>query len=271
MLSPSHSAVSSPNVEGQCTLCDRSLPLLTSRSPADTAYQEALQRYEENLNSRELESIKRPKSLQDVLDKADELIRKHEGSKAVKFYDKLGQVREKLRPLDVLLEGTCKSIPFHGGEPIWAAVRFVFNLVQDSQNAFEAVFDFFTEIGHQVPIIQTLTDTFRDSPMVMNAAQRLFAALIEFWSHAVKSYRGIGYHLFKATFSLKPRFEKLKGELETQFTTLKDAATAQHMQNSEQNLNSQKGVLEGRSCACYKATSLADKSRPERCFHIQLA
>jgi hypothetical protein len=250
------------NFEG--TLPDRSLPMLASRSPADTAYQEALQRYEENLNSRELESIKRPTSLEGVLSEAEKLIRKHEGSKVVKFCDKLGQVREKLRPLDALLQGACKSVPFRGGEPIWGAVQFVFNLVEDSQSAFEAVFDFFTEIGHRVPIIQTLTDTFCDSPMVTNAAQRLFAALIEFWSHAVKSYRGIGYHLLKATFSLKPRFEKLKGELDAQFTTLKDVAAAQHMQNSERNLISQKVTMEGRSRACYKEMALADKFRPER-------
>jgi hypothetical protein len=119
--------------------------MLASRSPADTAYQEALQRYEENLNSRELESVKRPTSLEDVLGEVEKLIRKHEGSKVVKFCDKLGQVREKLNPLDALLQGACKSVPFRGGEPIWGAVQFVFNLVEDSQSAFEAVFDFFRD------------------------------------------------------------------------------------------------------------------------------
>lgn len=245
-------------------LPDSSLLLPVPTSPAATAYQEALQIYEENLNSRELESIKRPTSLEELLSHADELIRKHQGSKAVKFYTQLGRVRKKLRPLDVLLEGTCKSLPFQAREPIWAAIRFIFDLVDNSQAAFETVFNFVTEIEHRMPVIQTLTDTFRDTPMVMNAAQRLFAALIEFWSHVVKSYRGPGYHILKASFSLKPRFEKLQEALDVQFTSLRDAATAQHIQNSEQNINAQKGRLEGNSCVYREAMALADKSRPER-------
>ena len=168
-----------------------------------------------------------------------------------------------MSPLDVLFEGVCKSVPLNGGEAILGAIHFVFKLVQNSESAFEAVLEFFVQIGERIPIIKTLNDTFRDSAIVANAAQRLFAALIEFWSHAVKSYRGLGYHLFKATFSLKPRFEKLKKELDDQFVYLKDAATAQHYQNSEQILRSQRVFLKGMPWTCCREASLTDEYRPK--------
>ena len=194
--------------------------------------------------------------------KANELIQKHNSSRGVRFYNDLGRIRDRLAPLDILFEGVCKLIPFNGGSAIWSAINYVFNLLKNSKDTLEAALDFFVQIGKQIPIIQTLQNTFRGSAIVIDAIRRLFAALIEFWSHAVKSYGGIGYHLLKATFSLKPRFEKLKRELDDQFVHLKDAATAQNYQNSEENLRFHSEHLRGIPYTFYERTTLTDECRP---------
>ena len=204
-------------------------------SPADVAFQQALHKFEETLNSDEFEDIQRPTSLDDLLDTARQIVEKHEQTKnrkLIKFYRRLSTVREGLRPFDQLLEGICGIAP-QGGKALWGVVSFVFRLIEDRQSSFETAFDFVFEIAQRIPVVQSLEKTFGDSALVKPYVENLFVVLVSFWVQAIKTYRKPGYLPFKATFSLKSRFEQLKKDLSIQTSLLNAATSAQHYEDSD--------------------------------------
>lgn len=217
-------------------------------SEAEAAYQKALRGFEENLNSKQMKEIQRPTSLDELCGLAGEISRKHERKedrKTMRIYEKLNSARDRMRPFDILLEGLCDSAPA-GGKFIWGAVRFTFQLVEDNHATFEAVLDFFTGIGDKLSIIQTELASFRESVLVSSIAEKIFAALLDFWMQAIKTYRTMHFGLLNPTrIPLKLKFERLQKELDGQIALMKDAAHAQHHHNFEQFSSGLQNHLQG--------------------------
>lgn len=205
-------------------------------SEAEDAYQNALRRFEENLDSKQMKDIQQPTSLDDLCKIADQISKKHENNQdrtTMRVYEKLGDARENMRPFDKLLEGLCETSPA-GGKLIWGAVRFTFQLVEDNRDTFEAVLGFFTGIGHKLSVIRTELESFKESELVTSTAQKIFAALLEFWVQAIKTYRTMHFGFRNPTKTpLKRKFEILQKDLDGQIAGMKDAANAQHHQNFE--------------------------------------
>lgn len=197
-------------------------------SCADKAYREALKSFEEYLDNRKFQEIQRPSPLDDLCRLATETHGKYEADrKTIGFTERVSKVREALRPFDNLLLGVCKLAP-KGGKLIWGTIQFTFQQAENTHAIFDPMFDFFEGIAVELAIIQTEINTFPDSRLVSTIAQEVFAVLLEFWIHAVKTYRTLWFGTFK-TYSIRTRFAKLQASLHAKLLRLKHAAQAQPM------------------------------------------
>ncbi|KAL2373766.1 WD domain-containing protein, variant [Blastomyces gilchristii SLH14081] len=208
---------------------------------AEQAYREALKTFEENLNSQQLRDVQRPTSLTELCKTAASINAKHASNddrKTIRFTQRVSKVLGVLQPFDGILSSVAGAEPFGGANLIWSSIRFTFQLVEDAQSIFDSVFGFFEDIALELEIIQKEINTFKDSQLVSSVGQQVFAALLDFWVYAVKTYRNLRFGSFSIkSYSIKSKFEQLQSKLQEQTVLLKSAAQAQHHENSSQFWN----------------------------------
>ncbi|PGH15219.1 hypothetical protein AJ79_02584 [Helicocarpus griseus UAMH5409] len=204
---------------------------------ADQAYREALKTFEENLNSQQLRDVQRPTSLAELCQIATAINAKHaaqQDRKTIRFTQRVSKVLNVLQPFEGILNSVLSAAPMGSGNLIWSSIRFTFQLVEDAQTIFENVFGFFEDISLELEIIQKEINTFKDSRLVATVAQQVFASLLDFWVYVVKTYRNLRFgSLSIKSYSIKSKFENLQGKLQQQTDLLKNAAQAQHHENSK--------------------------------------
>ena len=98
---------------------------MATPSPAESAFQQALKTYKEQLTEKELARIEIPTSLDDLA-KAGKTLGSG-NQKALRLLEAFEAARVHLAPLQGLLQGVCKLSP-KGGDLIWASVNFVFDV-----------------------------------------------------------------------------------------------------------------------------------------------
>ena len=80
-----------------------------------------------------------------------------------------------------------------------------------------------------MPQFEVLASSFEESPMVIDAAEALYVAIIKFWVAAVKYYRKRRLWLMPLYNNYSVLYEGLVSELDKQERRLRDTALVQHM------------------------------------------
>lgn len=196
-------------------------------------FERALIKYREELNAKEFRQVTTPTELPDVLRLAEEALNKRSSGthpKKIKAFEALEKARLHLEPFDGILQGLAQLAPF-GGNLIWGSVKTVFLFVEKSNEGFDEVFEFFTVMGKDIPLLDSLTTTFKDSALVKPVAEELVDAIMKFWIEAVKHYRarsGAALKRFLRPRAIAEKFKELKSELTRQGERLWRSAEAQH-------------------------------------------
>ena len=94
---------------------------------ARDVFNHALDALKAELNPRELEIIQNPSSFDEVLSTAQEMSKKDQHGHYLRILERINNLKERLDPLNGLLEGVCK-LPPHGGDLIWGSVKLVFQV-----------------------------------------------------------------------------------------------------------------------------------------------
>ena len=100
---------------------------MASSPEARDVFSHALETLKAELTPQELEIIQNPSSFDGVLSTAEEMSKKDQHGHYSQTLEKLYTLKERLDPLNGVLEGVCK-LPPCGGDLIWGSVRLVFQV-----------------------------------------------------------------------------------------------------------------------------------------------
>lgn len=203
-------------------------------------FERALISIREELSAKEFKQVTTPTGLPDVLKVAEDVLKDRSSRthpKGIKAFEALEKARLHLEPFENLLEGLAMLAPF-GGKLIWGSVKTVFQFVEKSNEGFDEVFTFFTVMGEDIPLIDSLTTTFNDSALVRPVAEELVDAIMKFWIEALKHYRAksrAALQRFLRPKAISKKFEGLRSELKRQRERLWRSAEAQHYSDTSEH------------------------------------
>ncbi|KAL9609661.1 MAG: hypothetical protein Q9167_005591 [Letrouitia subvulpina] len=194
---------------------------------ARNAYQKALSAYKDSLPPKEYAKITVPTKLEDLLETTQRIEEKHKTSRTIKLLANLYKGKVRLERFNKILEGGLKIML--GGELIWASINYVFTVVSESAETFAKLLDVFVTISEKMPQFEILSNTFEESPTVIDAVEALYTAIIKFWVAAVKYYRKRRLWLMPLYNNYSVLYHDLVSELNKQERRLRDTALVQHM------------------------------------------
>ena len=94
---------------------------------ARDVFNRALETFKAELTPQELEIVQSPSSFDGVLLTAQEMSRRDQHGHYPRILERINNLKERLDPLNAVLEGVCK-LPPHGGNLIWGSVKLVFQV-----------------------------------------------------------------------------------------------------------------------------------------------
>lgn len=209
-------------------------------SDINEIFERALISIQEELSAKEFKQVTTPTGLPDVLKVAEDVLKDRSSGthpKGIKAFEALEKARLHLEPFENLLEGLAILAPF-GGKLIWGSVKTVFQFVEKSNEGFDEVFTFFTVMGEDIPLMDSLTTTFKDSALVRPVAEKLVDAIMKFWIEALKHYRAkfrVALQRFIRLKAISKKFEGLRSELKRQGERLWRSAEAQHYSDTSEH------------------------------------
>ena len=187
--------------------------------------------YKKELNTEEFLYVQEITLPIDVAKQVEDLETKRRSRKHGAIADRIHAVTGRLMQFSSVIDAITSSNL--EAALIWGSLKLLLTIVHRTSGEYHKVCDSILAVGNSLPSVELLATTFDHSELVCSHVVAYYKTVLQFWSKALKFYRGKRIFIFSRVWhDFESEFGSLNHDLKRHGKAIEKAAAAVHMNES---------------------------------------